>query len=262
MEIRRRATGLDIPARGIIRGRGEIETYVFNVGLVDRWFVGEETTAAPKAERDAFPWPQPLSAAIQEIAEPVRQGDLEKVRADVGRIAGRRVLTGLKRQRLGARAISDLLHVNRVEGLALGGGAVWRAPGDGFELRLLGSYGLADASGTGLVELTSADGIELTAYRQVRDIADAPIIAPLLNSLASQEFGDDYGDYYRATGVRFGLRVAIGVRGEWRLAVARERGAFIAESANPAPGPNRQTTFVNGGHFSSGAGPLLGRPVD
>src|SRR2546423_4359803 len=103
MEIRRRATGLDIPARGIIRGRGEIETYVFNVGLVDRWFVGEEITAAPKAERDAFPWPQPLSAAIQEIAEPVRQGDLEKVRADVALAHGLRNLLDRGAERLGPR---------------------------------------------------------------------------------------------------------------------------------------------------------------
>jgi len=253
IEIRRRATWLDIPARGIIRGRWEIDNYVFNVGLVDRWFAGEEITAAPKAERDAFPWPQPLSAAIQEIAEPVRQGDLEKVRADVGRIAGRRVLTGLKRQRLGARAISDLLHVNRVEGLALGGGAVWRAPGDGFELRLLGSYGLADASATGLVELTSADGIELPAYRQVRDIADAPVIAPLLNSLASQECGDDYGDYYRATGVRFGIRRPLGVRGEVRLVAKQERIASLAVRATPATGTYRPNPPVAAGDYFSGA---------
>src|SRR5687768_12471409 len=33
IEIRRRATWLDIPARGIIRGRWEIDGYLFNVGL-------------------------------------------------------------------------------------------------------------------------------------------------------------------------------------------------------------------------------------
>src|SRR6266576_3172419 len=92
IEIRRRATWLDIPARGIIRGRWEIDSYVFNVGLVDSWFAGEEISISPKAERDAYPWPGPLSAAIQDISEPVRENDLEQVRAEASRIAGRRAL--------------------------------------------------------------------------------------------------------------------------------------------------------------------------
>src|SRR6266496_3884089 len=186
IEIRRRATWLDIPARGIIRGRWEIDGYVFNVGLAASWFRGEEITALPKAERDSFPWPGPLSAAIQDIAEPVRQNDLRRVRAEVSRIAGRRALTGLKRQRLGARSLSELVHVNRVEGLAAGAGFVWRTPDDGFEVRGLGSYGFADRAGKGIVAITSMDGLELAGYRQVRDIGDAPVIAPLLNSIASQ----------------------------------------------------------------------------
>ncbi|HEV8509959.1 MAG TPA: hypothetical protein VGQ48_05850 [Gemmatimonadales bacterium] len=252
VEIRRRATWLDIPARGIIRGRWEIDGYVFNVGLDAGWFRGEEITMVPKAERDSFPWPGPLSTAIQDIAEPVRQNDLQRVRAEVSRIAGRRALTGLKRQRLGARALSDLIHANRVEGLAVGAGFVWRTPGDGFEIRTLGSYGFADGSGKGIVALTSADGFELAAYAQVRDIADAPVIAPLLNSIAAQEFGDDYGDYYRATGVRLGARFGIGARGEWRVAATRERVASLGVRANPATGRYRPNPAVRDGYYTIG----------
>src|SRR6266545_1265271 len=167
IEIRRRATWLDIPARGIIRARWEIDGYVFNLGLDAGWFRGEEITALPKAQRDSFPWPGPLSAAIQDVAEPVRENDLQRVRAEVSRIAGRRALTGLKRQRLGARSLSELVHVNRVEGLAAGAGVVWRTSDDGFEFRALGSYGFADDAGKGIIALTSADGLELAAYRQV-----------------------------------------------------------------------------------------------
>src|SRR6266849_7858093 len=101
VEIRRRATWLDIPARGIIRGRWEIDNYLFNVGLTTGWFVGDEITAVPKAERDSFPWTGSLTAAIQDVAEPVRENDLERVRAEVSKEIGRRALTGLKRQRLG-----------------------------------------------------------------------------------------------------------------------------------------------------------------
>jgi len=253
VEIRRRATWLDIPARGIIRGRWEIDGYVFNLGLDASFFRGDEITALPKAARDSFPWPGPLSAAIQDVAEPVRENDLQRVRAEVSRIAGRRALTGLKRQRLGARSLSDLVHVNRVEGLAAGAGFVVRTLDDGYELRGFGSYGFSDRSGKGTIAVTSADGFELAVYRQVRDIADAPVIAPLLNSIASQEFGDDYGDYYRATGVRASVRRGIGARAEWRFAAARERVASLAVRATPATGRFRQNPIVLGGDYSTAA---------
>src|SRR2546422_7812373 len=45
-----------------------------------------EITFLPKAERDSFPWPEPLTEAIQTVAEPVRQSDLERVRAEVEQI--------------------------------------------------------------------------------------------------------------------------------------------------------------------------------
>src|SRR2546428_1484145 len=120
IEIRRRATWLDVPVRGIIRARWEIDGYVLNLGLAKSWFAGDEITFLPKAERDSFPWKEPLGAALQDIAEPVRQNDLERVRAEGEQIAGRRALTGLKGRRLGVRGVSDLLHANRVEGLAAG----------------------------------------------------------------------------------------------------------------------------------------------
>src|SRR2546422_8352344 len=42
LEIRRRATWLDVPARGIIHARWDIEGYVFNLGLAASWFQGDE----------------------------------------------------------------------------------------------------------------------------------------------------------------------------------------------------------------------------
>jgi hypothetical protein len=253
VEIRRRATWLDIPARGIIRGRWEIDSYQFNVGLADELFRGEEITALPKAVRDSFPWRQPISAAIQDVAEPVRTNDLQRVRAEVSRIAGRRALTGLKRQRFGARSLSELVHVNRVEGLAAGAGFVLRTANDGYELRGLASYGFADRSGKGTLALTSSDGLELSAYRRVRDIADAPVIAPMLNSVSAQEFGADYGDYYRASGARFSVRAPIGVRSEWSFALARERVASLSVRATPATGTYRPNSPINNGDYTTAA---------
>jgi len=141
--------------------------------------------------------------------------------------------------------------VNRVEGLAAGAGFVWRTPDDGFEIRGLGSYGFAD-SGHGNRRRHVDDGLELAAYRQVRDIGDGPVIAPLLNSIASQEFGDDYGDYYRAIGMRVGLRRGIGARGEWHVAAAHDASPRSRSAPTPATGRYRFNPAVHDGYNSVG----------
>jgi hypothetical protein len=249
IEIRRRATWLDVPARGIIRGRWEIDGYVFNLGLASSWFGGEEITFLPKAERDSFPWTTPLAAAIQDVAEPVRQNDLERVRAEAEQIAGRRALTGLKPRRLGVRGLSDLVHANRVEGIALGAGIVVRGGGERRELRGVASYGFSDRRPKGRVTVVEREGraaLEASLFREVRDAADVPVIAPLLNSLSSQELGRDFGDYYVADGARLGYRHGIGVRGEWSATVGRETIRSLAVTAAPATGAFRPNPALGG----------------
>lgn len=253
VEIRRRATWLDIPARGIIRGRWEIDGYEFNLGLVDRWFAGEEIAPLPKPARDSFPWTVPLATAFQDVAEPVRQNDLEAVRAEVARIAGRRALNGLQPRRLGVRRFSDLVHANRVEGIALGAGVVWRAE-DWLELRALGSVGLADRRLKGGLSAGSAagrGGLEAAVYREVRDVADVPIVSPVINSLSAQEFGGDYGDYFRADGGRITYRHGIGSRGEWSATAVRERIDSLGVTATPATGRFRPNPPLGGAGVSA-----------
>jgi hypothetical protein len=250
IEIRRRATWLDVPARGIIRGRWEIDGYVFNLGLAASWFAGDEITFLPKAERDSFPWAEPLGAAIQDVAEPVRQNDLERVRAQVEEIAGRRAVTGLKPQRLGVRSVSDLVHANRVEGLAAGAGLVVRGGGERRELRALASYGFADHRAKGSLTAVDREGrgaLEASAYRAVRDVGDWPVIAPLLNSFSSQEFGNDFGDYYLADGARVRYRRGVGVRSEWRATLGRETIGSLGVAATPANGTFRPNPALGGG---------------
>ena len=249
IEIRRRATWLDVPARGIIRARWQIDGYAFNLGLAPSWFSGDEISFLPKAERDSFPWKQPLATALQDVAEPVRQNDLEQVRAEVEQIAGRQALSGLKARRLGVRGVSDLLHANRVEGLALGAGIVFRGGGERRELRALTSYGFADHGAKGALALVERRGratFEVGAYREVRDVGDAPVIAPLLNSFSSQEFGRDYGDYYLAEGARATYRRGVGVRGEWRATVGRESIGSLPVVASPANGTFRPNPALGG----------------
>ena len=249
VEIRRRAAWLDMPARGIIRGRWEIDGYALNLGLATSWFAGEEITAVPKAERDSFPWTEPLDAAVQAVAEPVRRGDLERVRAEVQEIAGRRALSGLPPRRLGVRGLSDVVHANRVEGLAVGAGFVWRGGGEARELRSLASYGTSDDRPKGEVTVTERRGrvtLEASVYRAVRDVADQPVIAPVLNSFASQELGADYGDYYLATGARLAYHRRLGTRGEWSATLSRDAVASLAVATTPATGSFRPNPPLGG----------------
>jgi hypothetical protein len=251
IEIRRRVTWLDLPARGIIRGRWAVDGYQFNLGLARSWFAGEEISALPKAERDSFPWRGSLAAAIQGAAEPVRQDDLAAVRAEIERVAGGQALSGLKARLLGGRRVSDFLHWNRVEGLALGSGVVWRGGGEARELRALGGYGFAGGRATGSVTAVARPRggratFEAEGYRTVRDVGDVPVIAPLLNSLGGQELGDDYGDYYLATGARVAYRHGLGARAEWSTAAGREMIASLDLRAAPASGTLRPNPALGG----------------
>jgi hypothetical protein len=256
LEIRRRERFFDMSARFIIRGRWEVDHYVFNLGLVDSWFRGREISAVPRAERDSFPWTEPIEEAAGDVAEPVRENDLERVREEVRRVAGRQALSGLSPRRLGVRRLSDLVHANRVEGLTLGLGVAWHSS------TLLVNYGLSDQRLKGAITLSDGHRFALRAYREVRDVADEPVIAPLLNSIASQEMGRDYGDYYLAEGAHIGFRDALGSWGEWNVETGYERIGFLAIRARPASGtwrPNpalggRPVSFVRAGVRRSGEG--------
>ena len=239
IEIRRRVTWLDFPARGIIRGRWEIGDYAFNLGLADSWFAGDEISALPPAELDSFPWPNTLAEAVGSTDVPARTDDLVRLRAVAARLAGSHVLTGLAPTRLGVRSVSDLIHVNRVEGLAVGAGVVQRLGGTGVELRARSSYGFGDhrLKGRGEANGTVPGGtLTLSGYREVRDVADHPVISPLLNSINAQEWGRDYGDYYLADGGRLSLRQRLSTRSDWIAEVGRERVSSLSVRGRPAVG--------------------------
>jgi hypothetical protein len=145
----------------------------------------------------------------------------------------------LNPRRLGVRRVSDLIHYNRVEGMTLGAGLVWRMGAGRLESRVLASYGFGDERAKGAVTVTDASGLEAAGYREIRDVADAPVIAPVLNSISAQEFGRDYGDYYLAEGARLGLGRSMGPRAHWHVAAGHERVRSVARSAGAAAGTPR-----------------------
>src|SRR5207244_5768771 len=117
------------------------------------------------------------------------------------------------------------------------------------DLRSLASYGTSDDRPKGEVTVTERRGrvtLEASVYRAVRDVADQPVIAPVLNSFASQELGDDYGDYYLATGARLAYRRRLGTRGEWSATLGREAVASLAVATTPATGTFRPNPLLGG----------------
>jgi len=145
VEIRRRTTWLDFPARGIIRGRWEIDTYDLNLPMAAGTFTGAPIGGlmAPGPGLDSA-WTGPLSEAIADVAEPLNRQDMDALRTEVERLAGSRALGGLSSKRPAAGSISDLVRVNRVQGLTLGFGGILGLERARVHFRPAISYGTAD----------------------------------------------------------------------------------------------------------------------
>ena len=255
--IRRRATWLDFPVRGIIQGRWEIDTYRLNENL-DSVFAslrGPEIVAAPTAVRDSFPWTDSLGAAIKDFAEPARLEDFAAVRAQVREVAAGHVLEGLRRAQVGGSSVSDFAHFDRVEGLALGLGSTFRSGNDASVLRLRVGTATATTLVTGGADLSVRRGAwtwRLAAARAVRDLGDEPVISGVVNSLLAQEAGTDYGDYYLAAGGEGSAALALGGRTSFTVAAGWERIDSLAVHAHWARGTfSRPNPGVTPGSWST-----------
>ncbi|HJR17119.1 MAG TPA: hypothetical protein VJ808_09720 [Gemmatimonadales bacterium] len=252
VEIRRRVTWLDFPARGIIRGRWEISDYELNTAIPAAVFSGPEIGGLLQPRRSDSSWTEPLQQAIADVAQPVNRQDMETLRAELDRLAGSRALGGLPSQRLAAGSLSDLVKVNRVQGLALGFGAALGVTGTRIRLRPSIGYGTSDDRLTASVTAgwsTGATGVSLGAFRRIADLSDLPVIAPVLNSLLSQEAGKDYGDYVLLHGVDLELRRRLGGRTAVALNLAVEESRSITTEASPATGTYRPNPALGSGPY-------------
>jgi len=242
VEIRRRSTWLDFPARGIIRGRWEINGYDLNVSIPSRVFAGAPIGGLVKPRPDDSTWAEPLRESIAGVAEPLNVQDMDALRVEVERIAGSRALGGLSSTRLAAGSVSDLVHVNRVQGLAFGAGAVLGFSAIRAQLRPSLGYGTSDGRVTGGLTLTLGKGVTrvaLDASRRIRDVSDLPVIAPLVNSLMSQESGNDHGDYVLLNSAGLGVRYRLSGRTSLNLGASVEESQSVGVSASPANGRYR-----------------------
>src|SRR6185503_13093630 len=123
IEIRRTATWLDYPVRGIIRGRWEIGEYELNTGIPLARFAGLEIVQSPPEVTRSHQFP---SARILDSLPPdvraVTADEIRRVQSEARALVREQALRRVRRSALAARAISDFARFNRVEGVALGAG--------------------------------------------------------------------------------------------------------------------------------------------
>ena len=252
VEIRRRVTWLDFPARGIIRGRWEIADYDLNLDIPPELFQGPAIGGLLQPRPTDSTWAEPLEQAIADVAPPVNRQDMDALRTEVEQLAGSRALGGLSSKRLAAGSVSDLIRVNRVQGLTLGFGGIVGLAGTRVHLRPAISYGTADQRLGGSLTAglsVGATALSLGVSRRVVDFSDLPVIAPVVNSVMSQEAGEDHGDYVLLHTAELGVRRRLGGRTALGLSLGIEESQSVAVSASPAAGSYRANPSLGSGTY-------------
>ena len=234
IRIRRRASAFDFPFRSIIRGRWEIGGYEFGEPFPDALRRAPEFGGLRTPVRDTTQWTQSLRVAA-DLADPFNPREFDELKARAQDLASRQLIEGMPRRRLGATSLSDLVHVNRVQGLAFGFGMGFRFNG-GYSLRGSIGYGLSDhrvtaGFGAGLTRGGAEWSFE--ARRVIRDIGDEPVVSGVVNSLLAQESGKDLGSYLLGDEVGIGLRRRLGQRWSLELASRIEHTSSVETMARP-----------------------------
>ena len=136
VEIRRRVTWLDFPARGIIRGRWEIGDYDLNLDIPPELFQGPAIGGLlrNRGQSDST-WAEPLEQAIADVAQPVNRRTWTRFGPRSNSWPALERSEGLSSKRLAAGSVSDLIRVNRVQGLTLGFGGIVGLAGTRVHLR-------------------------------------------------------------------------------------------------------------------------------
>ncbi len=237
VEIRRTGTWMDYPVRGIIRGRWEISQYQINVHFSPALFAGDEIVQLPPAQQKLYPWPYPrILDSLPPDVRAVTDEDVQRVQAEARSLVRKQALQRTQSSVLAARGLSQLVHFNRVEGVAVGLGATQRL-GAGVSITGRAGYGLADHDWKGQLSLAwqSATGTQARVFsgRDLRDVGDVQERSGAANSLAAQEFGSDYVDPYEATalGGQLQLRKVGGI--DWNIRGAAEKPRTLAVHAAP-----------------------------
>lgn len=238
IEIRRRAAWLDFPLETVIRGRWILRDYNIDADFPATVLLGAPYGGLPSAEPDTG-WAESLEAVLARAAGPVEAGDLDLIRGEVTRLIGRSATRVSPPARLAFGSLSDLAHVNRVQGLAVGAGLSLTLPGARWTLEPAVEYGSANGRVLGSIGVGYRGGGSrwtLRAGRDLRDVGDWPVISGVMNSLLAQESGRDYGDYVLLESVGAAVELTLGPAWTLTGSIGGEYSRSVAGVADPASG--------------------------
>jgi hypothetical protein len=180
----------------------------------------------------------------------VTDADVAKVQEEARALVRAQALARTRSTSLSGRSVSDFIRVNRVEGLAIGGG-ITRRLGEGFAIGIRGRYGLADEEGKLRGELSyrraSGAGIWIAGFRDTRDASEVAERSGAVNSIAAQEFGSDYTDLYGVRGASVTVRFPLSAGVMASLEGVYERQRMLEVNATPANGVYEPPAAVTAG---------------
>ncbi len=238
VEVSRGSTWLDIPARGIVRGKWEVSNYDVNEQIPDSTKAMPRWSSAPRDVLRAHPFegsvvdmlPPEIQIASSEEVMRAREQATAAVRASM--------LSRPSQASVRGRGVSDFARFTRAEGLALGAGAAQRW-GDGIVLAARARYGVSDRQVKGQLAIGREPAfgrvplVQLFVEREYRDLAE-PERAGVTNSLAAQLFGSDYTTQVDTRAA--GLLLRRHARDPWSLRIAYESDAPVRVAASPIGG--------------------------
>lgn len=232
IEIRRRASLFEFPLRAIIRGTWEIGDYDFSVATPPELRAAPEFGGLAAPAPDTERWRTPIRASA-EAAEPFDRREFDELKSRAEDLVSGKILEGLPRSRVGTTALSDLIRVNRVQGLAFGFGLGLTFNG-GYQVRGALGYGLADHRVTAGLQVGMVRGAKellIDAKRTIRDIGDEPVVSGVVNSMLAQEAAIDLGSYLLGEEVGIGFRRRIDTRWSVEVAGRLERSSSVSTAA-------------------------------
>jgi len=238
VEVVRRSTWLDIPARGIVRGHWDVSGYAVNEG------VDPGTRFLPtwsSVSRDSL-----AGYAFDGEVVDVLPSDMRVVRDDDVRNAQLRAEAAVRAAALArpvtlaaaGKGVSDAIRHSRTEGLALGFGVAHRWA-NAVTLSARARFGIDDGQPKGRLSLDKRPPlgglpiVDLFLERQYRELGIRER-AGVTNSLASLFLGSDYTTPVDVLAVGFAWRPSASPR--WLLRAAWEREEPLRVMANPISG--------------------------
>ncbi len=236
VELRRELPVLEFLAGSVIRGRFEISGYRINPRLPVGLFSGPRITAAPKFQRENFPFEEGLHDRLDvEGLDP--SPELETIRRQAYEVAGRAYLSGLSPSRLYVPSVSSVYRYDRAEGSFVGAGLAFQ-PTTMSRLKLSGGYAFERGKASATMEIgrhpaASGPGLRLQ-WSSLEDLGGRPGASAAMNTLSGLVAEEDYSDPYFRTGVELANRWLFGSDTRLELGAAWER---IRSATDVVSGP-------------------------